>query len=107
MRIPRIFTDQCLSSGAVIELEEDPSRHLAKVLRMQTGRELILFNGQGGEYQARIETVNKKAVSVAIGEFDKSDRQSHLDIELAIGTFFDLVNKFYKNSVIKRAFRGQ
>lgn len=85
MRIPRIYTDQPLSSGTLITLEESPSRHIAKVLRMQPGRELVLFNGRGGEYQACIEAVNKKSVSVTVGGFDQTDRQSPLNIELAIG----------------------
>lgn len=53
MRIPRIFTSQRLTLNSNLILEEAPSHHLSKVLRMQVGRELILFNGQGGEYSAK------------------------------------------------------
>jgi 16S rRNA (uracil1498-N3)-methyltransferase len=95
MRIPRIFTERALSEGAVLALEEAPSRHIGKVLRMQEGRELILFNGQGGEYRASITQVGKKVTEVEIGEFSVGSKQSPLNIELAIGLSkgdrFDLV----------------
>lgn len=84
MRIPRIFTPQPLTSGQMIELEETSSHHLNKVLRMQPGRELILFNGEGGEFAASIVNINKKFVSVMPGDFDVSNRQSPLRLELAI-----------------------
>lgn len=85
MRIPRIFTPQHMTSGQILALEESPSHHLIKVLRMQAGRELILFNGQGGEFQARIDTLHKKQVDVLIGSFTADNRQSPLQLNLAIG----------------------
>ncbi len=85
MRVPRVFTDQPLGSGNHVTLEEAPSRHLAKVLRMTAGRELLVFNGEGGEYQATITEVGKKTVTVTLERFDEADRESPLDLELAIG----------------------
>lgn len=84
MRIPRIFTSKLLANGEIIELEEPSSHHLSKVLRMQPGRNLILFNGLGGEFAASIVSINKKTVSVAIGDFEPCNRQSPLKLELAI-----------------------
>lgn len=85
MRIPRIFTKQHLLSGEQIELEESASHHLSKVLRMQAGRELILFNGAGGEFAASIHEVNKKHVIVNVQEHSIDNRESPLELELAIG----------------------
>jgi 16S rRNA (uracil1498-N3)-methyltransferase len=85
MRIPRIFTEQNLLSGEQIELEESASHHLSKVLRMQAGRELILFNGAGGEFAATIHEVNKKNVIVSVQEHTGDNRESPLELELAIG----------------------
>jgi 16S rRNA (uracil1498-N3)-methyltransferase len=85
MRIPRIFTTSQPVSGNTLALEEGPSHHLGKVLRMQPGRELVLFNGQGGEFQAVISAVNKKNVAVDVGEYRADDRESPLPLELAIG----------------------
>ncbi len=85
MRIPRIFTEQALITGELLQLEEAASHHLSKVLRMQAGRELILFNGAGGEFAAVIQEVSKKSVTVAIAEHLADNRESPLQLELAIG----------------------
>lgn len=85
MRIPRIYTSQPLSEHTSIDLEEAPSHHLSKVLRMQVGRDLILFNGAGGEYTATINAISKKSVSIQLNAFAAENRQSPLALELAIG----------------------
>jgi len=85
MRIPRIYTPQTLAANSTLELPETQSHYLGKVLRMQAGRELMLFNGKGGEYSAVIDAVSKKAVSVNVKDFSAENRQSSLQLELAIG----------------------
>lgn len=85
MRIPRIFSEQTLITGELVQLEETASHHLSKVLRMQAGRELILFNGTGGEFAAIIQEVSKKNVTVVIAEHLTDNRESPLQLELAIG----------------------
>ena len=84
MRVPRIYTDQALTVGDSIELSDQAARHIS-VLRMQAGRALILFNGQGGEYQATLTQVGKKNASAVIDSFDHSERESPLSIHLGIG----------------------
>jgi 16S rRNA (uracil1498-N3)-methyltransferase len=84
MRIPRVFSAQPLTSGASIQLDEAGSHYLSKVLRMQAGRELVLFNGEGGEYAGEIAAISKKQVTVALGEFTPDNRESPLQLELAI-----------------------
>lgn len=85
MRIPRIYTEQLLQSGSEIELDENASRHVSKVLRMQAGRELVLFDGRGGEYTATMTNVGKKVVRVSIDVFNEVERESPLAIHLGIG----------------------
>lgn len=85
MRIPRIYTQQQLATHQQVALEESSSHHLSKVLRMQAGRELILFNGNGGEFSATIVEVTKKQVIVNVAEHREDNRESPLTLELAIG----------------------
>lgn len=85
MRIPRIYTPQLLALGGLLSLEPQPSRYISTVLRMQEGRKLVLFNGQGGEYQATLTQVNKKGVEVHVDAFDAAERESSLYIHLGIG----------------------
>jgi 16S rRNA (uracil1498-N3)-methyltransferase len=85
MRIPRVFSAQALAANSTLVLAEAQSHYLSKVLRMQAGRELILFNGEGGEYKAEISAVHKKHVDIFVKDFSLENRQSHLQLELAIG----------------------
>lgn len=85
MRVPRIHTHQPLACGTFIELEPQASHHLSKVLRMQQGDPLILFNGDGHDYAARIETVHKRYLQVEVGEATALNTESPLSIHLGIG----------------------
>ena len=60
--------------GATHTLGDAASHHIGKVLRMREGDALTLFNGEGGEYQAVLQSVGKKAVDVQILSFDDIDR---------------------------------
>lgn len=79
----RIFVDAPLAAGRSVTLPEDASRHVAQVLRMQNSESVTLFNGQGGEYQATIESVRKTAVNVRCERFDPIERESVLHLTLA------------------------
>lgn len=85
MRIPRIYSDQPLGVDQQVDLDEHASRHIAKVLRMESGRELTLFNGLGGQYTATIVEAGKKRVSVQLNSFDEASKDSPLSIHLGIG----------------------
>ncbi|NPU90633.1 MAG: 16S rRNA (uracil(1498)-N(3))-methyltransferase [Gammaproteobacteria bacterium] len=82
MRTPRIFQNQSLLEGRTIELDENGSRHIGKVLRMQPGDAVIVFNGTGGEYHGAIVEADKKAVSVSLDFFNEADRASPVQIHL-------------------------
>lgn len=85
MRIPRIYTSQILASDSDIELEAGPSHHLLKVLRMSVGRELILFNGNGGEYPSEIVQSTKKTATIRVKSERQRPNSSPLQSELGIG----------------------
>ena len=51
---------------AVATLSPEESHHLARVLRVQPGQEITLFDGQGGVADAIIESVSKTAVEARI-----------------------------------------
>jgi|TARA_B110000967_G_scaffold166807_1_gene175029 16S rRNA (uracil1498-N3)-methyltransferase len=84
MRIPRIFTDQPLSSGANLALTGSAARHLSSALRMSVGQEITLFNGLGGEFSATLTATAKSQVDVSLGDCREIDRESPLKLHLAI-----------------------
>ena len=51
---------------AVVTLSPEESHHLARVLRVQPGQDITLFDGQGGVAEAVIESVGKTAVEARI-----------------------------------------
>lgn len=85
MRTPRIYTPQPLEEHSSIELVASAAHYIANVLRMKPGRELILFNGKGGEYHGSLDRVSKKSVTVVIGAFADHHPESPVAIELGVG----------------------
>lgn len=82
MRLTRVYLDTELQTGSSIELARDSASHVAKVLRARAGDELILFNGQGGEFSAVIEAVRGSRVTVGVGAARHANRESPLQITL-------------------------
>lgn len=85
MRIPRLYLNAPLQAGATLPLDESQSHYLSKVLRMEAGRELQVFNGDGQEFRATITKVEKRAVEIAVTGGETVNRESPLDTHLAIG----------------------
>lgn len=84
MRCPRIYTPQSLASHTTLPLDAEAAHHIARVLRMQNGDSLILFNGDGNEYPATIASIDKKSVHVALEAASSIARESPLAIHLGI-----------------------
>ena len=81
----RRFHDDCaFQADTPCELSPGPSHHIARVLRMEAGDELVLFNGRGGEWSAVIESVHKKAVTIRPLVFHDLDRTPGMDVHLAL-----------------------
>jgi 16S rRNA (uracil1498-N3)-methyltransferase len=85
MRIPRIYQSQPLNSGNTIELDNNALRHVVQVLRLKAGHPLILFNGDGGEFEAQLVKVEKRQAIVQIGRFHDVSRESSLITHLGLG----------------------
>lgn len=84
MRMPRIFTPQPLATGLTLALEEQASIHLGRVLRMQTGQKVELFNGQGPAYSADIVAFGKKKLTLRIEHALEALEPSPLHSEIAV-----------------------
>ncbi len=83
MGVPRIYTAQSLSSGAVVHLTETAARHIVQVLRLKPGATLLIFNGDGSEYRAVLERVDRKGASATLGARQQHDCESPLRVTLA------------------------
>jgi 16S rRNA (uracil1498-N3)-methyltransferase len=71
-----------LADQSTVTLGDAQYHHLIVVLRRIRGDEIVLFNGRGGEYAARIETVGKRKLTARIWQFRDVSRESALPVTL-------------------------
>lgn len=79
----RFYHPAIIAIGQLIELSVENKHHAARVLRLKKGDSITLFNGNGGEFSAHIETIRKSSTTVLIDAHHDIDCESPLHIELA------------------------
>jgi 16S rRNA (uracil1498-N3)-methyltransferase len=84
-RIPRFHLDGPLRAGGTCALPEDSAHHAIHVMRLRAGDDIVLFNGRGGEYAARISSIQKLQVSIDLLEHRAIERESPLRVVLLQG----------------------
>ncbi|KUI96648.1 16S rRNA (uracil(1498)-N(3))-methyltransferase [Vibrio sp. MEBiC08052] len=82
MRMPRIYHPEKISPARPVTLSEDAAGHVGRVLRMQTGQEILLFDGDGSEYPAVLTEVSKKTVTAQVREAVIRNNESPLHLHL-------------------------
>ena len=85
MRIPRIYHQGAIALNHEFALDDDAANHVGRVLRMAVGSELLLFNGDGFNYPARISNSDKKRVYVIATAQQPNPVESPLKIHLGQG----------------------
>jgi 16S rRNA (uracil1498-N3)-methyltransferase len=84
MRVTRVFVDKQLIPGKGVGLPEQAGLHLTRVLRLEAGAPVVLFDGSGGEYAGTLHR-DGKTLWVRVGAHDPVERESPLDITLLQG----------------------
>lgn len=64
--LTRLFVRQPLGAGAQIDLDPKQANYLGNVMRLREGDELLLFDGQSGEWLARIADSARKRMSLTV-----------------------------------------
>jgi 16S rRNA (uracil1498-N3)-methyltransferase len=80
----RFYADLPLHTGESLALPERAARHV-QVLRLQPGDAITLFNGQGGEFEARIERMGRSDVQVMIHAHRAVERETRRAVHLVMG----------------------
>lgn len=84
MTVPRFYCPEKIVAGQIIELPASVARHALRALRLEQGDGLILFNGNGGEFQAAIARIGKNGTAaVVVEKYLNIERESPLAITLA------------------------
>jgi 16S rRNA (uracil1498-N3)-methyltransferase len=79
----RFFTQSTANNGKIM-LEGEQARHAIQVMRFDVGDEIILFDGSGTEYEARIDQVEKKQIWLSIENQRVVPRAIDASITLAV-----------------------
>jgi len=86
MSFPRFYCSaepsSVLLAGGQVDLPENAARHAARVLRLKSGDDLVLFDGTGGEYAARIATVDLDRVRVDVLEWRDAECEAPIRLTL-------------------------
>ncbi|GAB4476025.1 MAG: 16S rRNA (uracil(1498)-N(3))-methyltransferase [Burkholderiaceae bacterium] len=79
---PRFFVEVAggLRVGATVELPEAVAHHAQHALRLRDGAAIVLVDGRGGEYAARLAAGRRAAAEVLA--FDPVERESPLAVTL-------------------------
>lgn len=85
MRLTRVHVPAPLSPGTRHTIEGDAANHITRVLRLEPGALLTVFDGRGNEYSARIDSFRKGSVLIEVQERSTSSRESPLSLTLAQG----------------------
>ncbi len=64
----RLFVEAQLRADAILPVTEAQAHYLAKVMRLEAGDTLRVFNGRDGEWRALVAHVGKKEVRLQITE---------------------------------------
>jgi 16S rRNA (uracil1498-N3)-methyltransferase len=82
MRTIRSFIDCPLSPELELTLPENISNHIIRVLRLEVGNMIHLFNGDGNDYPARITSLEKRGAKVHVLSCISISNESPLRIHL-------------------------
>jgi 16S rRNA (uracil1498-N3)-methyltransferase len=64
--LPRLFVPQPLAEAAKVELDQAQANYLGNVMRLGEGSELLVFDGESGEWLARISDASRKRMTLAV-----------------------------------------
>src|SRR5690554_546897 len=80
--MPRIYFPADLTLNATYELDSDNATHLIRVLRLNNGDPIDVFDGNGNEYSAVLCDVQKKSASFQVNELIRQEPQQALSLHL-------------------------
>ena len=96
--LPRLFVRQPLGEGTSVELNGPQANYLGNVMRLDVGAELLVFDGQSGEWLARISEAVKKRMTLSV-ERQTHERETVTDVWLA----FAPVKRTQTNWLVEKA----
>lgn len=81
---PRVYLAAPLTLGDRVMLDERARHHVVNVLRLKAGAALLVFNGDGTEFTAKLSVSGKQATAELV-DCHRIDRESCLHLHLIQG----------------------
>lgn len=67
----RLYVEQSLASGGSVFLADDQVHYLRNVMRLKAGDAVRVFNGEDGEWEAELESVEKRQAQIQLQQQTK------------------------------------
>ena len=64
--VHRFYAPAFEAADQTVALPEDEAQHLVRVLRVDKGREVLVFNGRGHQCRAQVELADKRGVLLRV-----------------------------------------
>ena len=80
----RYYHPELPSSGGLIQLDDNEAQHAARVMRVETGDKITLFDGVGHEATAEIVSAGRREVTCQSGAPEEVDRESSAELVMGI-----------------------
>ena len=74
MSLPYFFVEQLVGENQNLVLDEEQSKHIVQVLRMQKGEEILLTDGKGIKAHAIIKDDHRKRCEIYIVSIEREDQ---------------------------------
>jgi len=81
--VHRFYAPHLEPSDQTIALPEEEAQHLVRVLRIERGREVLVFNGRGYQGRARVELADKRGVVLRLAAAEASAPELPVHVTLA------------------------
>ena len=79
--IPRVYLAGRIGPGAMM-VEGEPARHLATVLRVRPGDPVLVFAGDGREWEASVTGSTRSGVAIEVGGIARQEASSLVVLEV-------------------------
>lgn len=85
MALNRLFVSETLATNLELQLGEEQSHYVSRVLRLRVGDCIAVFNGDDGQFDATIVNTAKTSTLISVGEYAETDTESPLKAHLVQG----------------------
>ncbi|MDB2565044.1 16S rRNA (uracil(1498)-N(3))-methyltransferase [Alphaproteobacteria bacterium] len=94
----RVYCNSILDEGSTYQLEEKYYIHLIRVMRLNIGSEIALFNPNSGEWKAVIKKINKQNIIAEV-----SEKISSSFVEPNISLLFSPIKNLNSEAIIRQS----